>query len=155
MKQKVTKEKVKMAIESLKEIGEKPTIAKIRRITGGGNPLIMRFKNEIENEFSFIESSQTLTVNDSTQMTENKKHSTVSQRERILALEEQLHEIQQLLKMGSENKIKLLERELEKYKAEYVRQRQIVKIQSDVIRRLREKLKMINPQDGGENKVLH
>jgi len=146
MKQKVTKEKVRIAIESLKEIGKKPTIDRIRQITGGGNPLIMRFKNEIENEIFTLESKP--------ESIEHKKL-VLSQKERIIALETQLDEIKMLLKTETENKTRQLERELEKYKAEYVRQKQIIKIQGDVIKRLRERLKMINPQNGGENKILH
>jgi len=146
MKQKVTKEKVRVAIESLKEIGEKPSINKIRQITGGGNPLITQFKNEIENEV-FSSDAQP-------ELLENKKL-VLSQKERIMALEDQLDEIKVLLKTETVNKTKQLERELEKYKAEYVRQKQIVKIQGDVIKRLRERLKMINPQEYGNSKTLH
>jgi len=149
MKQKVTKEKVRGAIESLKEIGEKPTIERIRKITGGGNPLIMQFKNEIESEDFNTKSS----INSSNE--NSKKKLSLSQKERIIALENQLQEIQQLLKMSTENRVKLLERELEKYKAEYVRQKQIVKIQGDFIKRLREKLKMTNPQSKGNGRILH
>jgi hypothetical protein len=155
MRQKVTQEKVRMAIAQLKESGEKPTIDKIRRITGGGNPLIMRFKNEIENDISVIESKNE-SKTDNAQSGDAYEKMDLTQKERISLLETQLHEIKQLLKMSAEDRIKLLEQELEKYKAGYVRQKQIVKIQGDVIRRLRERLRMITPQDDEENsKIIH
>lgn len=155
MKQKVTQEKVRMAIAQLKERGENPTVDKIRRITGGGNPLIMRFKNAIENEISDTESKNE-SKTDNAQSGNAYEKLDLTQKERVSILEEQLHEIKQLLKMNSEDRIKLLEQELEKYKAGYVRQKQIVKIQGDVIRRLRQRLRMANSQDDEENnKVIH
>jgi len=151
MKQKVTKEKVRVAIESLKSIGEKPTIDRIRRMTGGGNPLIIKFKNEIESE-NFNTESHLDNINEGSQ---HKKTNQMTQKERIIVLENQLTEIQELLKINTDNKIKSLERELEKYKTEYVKQKQIVKIQGDVIKRLRERLKITNPRSKGNGKILH